>query len=817
MPFRTRLQIATILLATAGATIVAARSTSGNWLGFWSLLFVVLVTSGLKVSLPRGDGTMSLNFPFILLGIMQLSPVQAMIIAGTSVAAQCLIRVEQIFSAVQITFNIANAMLSTACAYFTFALLRLYGMATAPALGLASVSYFLCNTISLSLVISSSKGERFTRFWRGEFPWYLPFYLVGAALAATVHWMSHRFGWGTALLLVPVVYTLYRAYMGQRLRIQERQQHLEETEALHLRTIEGLAMAIEAKDQNTHDHLFRVRHYVKAVGQALRLDKLEMQALETAAFLHDIGKLAVPEHIINKPGKLTPEEFEKMKIHPVVGADILERVRFPYPVVPVVRSHHEWWNGTGYPDGLKGSDIPIGARILTGVDCFDALVSDRPYRKGRSGTQALDMIRNLSGKQFDPTVVEAFERCRAESQVPETPVLPSAFTPLNMDVDVSRGIAPGAGYQSGSEPVHSAKASVVPELHAAGEPGQEQSPAVPTYEAEIAFDDLPLLRSSLTPHDLVAVTTSRLQRFVPFDVCALYRKTGNTIELSYAVGHQNETFPAPVIQLGEGISGWVAQSGKPILNGNAAVEPGSPSSADGQPLLRSGLSIPLLDPHREVFAVLTLYAAKLDPFSREHLQLLVALESRISLALHSALCAPSPKRDPEVDKLTQLPGAERFFVQMESQLDQPEGRENPVAVVICGSDLFMASFETSGSVEQGRVIRLVAHQLQQLCVAPEMVTRLGTGEFTFLLPGSTQADIAMRQREIRSAVLRAVRSATGKPDANLAIGSAFYPADGTTTEDLLGVAKRRMHLEKRQHEHRKALVPATLQSTVPAV
>ena len=107
----------------------------------------------------------------------------------------------------------------------------------------------------------------------------------------------------------------------------------------------------------------------------------ELEALRAAALLHDIGKLAVPEHIISKPGKLTPEEFEKMKIHPVVGAEILERVKFPYPVVPIVRSHHEKWDGSGYPDGLKGEDIPIGARILAAVDCLDALASDRQYRK----------------------------------------------------------------------------------------------------------------------------------------------------------------------------------------------------------------------------------------------------------------------------------------------------------------------------------------------------------------------------------------------------------------------------------------------------
>ena len=209
-------------------------------------------------------------------------------------------------------------------------------MASALAVSLAAVTYFFCSTVPVAVAISTSKGEKAYTLWRAEFPWYLPFYFVGAILAVVADRIGAAFGASTSLLLIPMVYTVYRAYMAQVIRARERQQHLEETEALHLRTIEGLAMAIEAKDQDTHDHLFRVRNYVGAVGCALELSKLEMSALRTAAFLHDIGKLAVPEHILNKPGKLTLEEFETMKIHPVVGADILERVRFPYPVVPIV-------------------------------------------------------------------------------------------------------------------------------------------------------------------------------------------------------------------------------------------------------------------------------------------------------------------------------------------------------------------------------------------------------------------------------------------------------------------------------------------------
>ncbi len=799
MPLRTKLQIATLLLATAGATVFATHSQSSNWLPFWLLLIAVLISSGLKVGLPGADGTMSLNFPFILLGIVQLSPLQAMLLAALSVAAQCRIRVVKMLSAVQIVFNVANAMLSTACAFYTFAVLQHFRMATAPALAAASVAYFLCSTVALALVLASSKGEKAFPFWRAEFPWYLPFYFVGAALAAMAHWMSGRFGWGTALLLLPVVYTLYRAYKGQLSRVQERQQHLEETEALHLRTIEGLAMAIEAKDQNTHDHLFRVRQYVKAVGQALKLSKVEMQALETAAFLHDIGKLAVPEHIINKPGKLTPEEFEKMKIHPVVGADILERVRFPYPVVPIVRSHHEWWNGTGYPDGLQGTDIPIGARILTVVDCFDALVSDRPYRKGMSGSQALNLIRDLSGRQFDPSVVREFELCHAETESRIEGLPPSVFTPLKTDVEVSRGLAPGAGYEAGSDEKTS-PLSFTPD----GDPywAEQQSResldmiASASQEAQFLFELIQSVGDALDSSESVAVMASRLRRLIPFHTCSFYFKQGDSLELRFVDGQPAESFTAKKIQLGEGLSGWVAQSGKPILNGNAAAEPGCPYRSDGTPAFHSGLSIPLFDPRKEVFAVLSLYSVAHEAFSRDHLRILLAMESKVSLSLRNLLQPRQKEPKGETDFLTGLFNAKHFFLQLESELTLARKVQQPLTIFVCDLNGLKEVNEKRGYLAGNVLLRLAADAFHDLCGETEMVARIGGDEFALLLPGATEAEAVFRLEEVRCTMGLVSRRADSGLRLTSSLGAAFYPADGLTAEALISAAERRMQLAK---------------------
>ncbi len=803
MPLRTKLQIVITLCAAAGATVLAARAGSPTWLPFCLLLVAVLVSSGLKVALPQGDGSMSLNFPFILLGIVQLSPVQAMLLAAISVAAQCRIRVSKIFTAVQIVFNVANTMLATACGFLAYAALLRAHLAPAPALAVASVSYFLWNTVSVALVLAPSRGEGALSLWRREYPWYLPFYLVGAVLASTVNWMSLRFGWGTALLLVPFVYTLYRAYMSQVSRLKERQQHLEETEALHLRTIEGLAMAIEAKDQGTHDHLFRVRHYVKAVGAALQLGKLELQALETAAFLHDIGKLAVPEHIINKPGKLTPEEFEKMKIHPVVGADILERVRFPYPVVPIVRSHHEWWNGTGYPDGLRGTDIPIGARVLTVVDCFDALVSDRPYRKGMGALQALNMIRSLSGKQFDPTIVAIFEQCHAEAESRQQSFVPADFTPLNTEVEVWRGMAPGAGYEAGSEANAPETQQSSPEViaqqltEAAG--ASLDSIASASQEAHSLFELSQTFRGSLTLEETTSVMATRLRRLIPFDVCVLYLKHGDALEARVVDGVGASTFTSQPVQLGEGISGWVAQSGKPLLNGNAAVEPGCPLTTDGLPALRSGLSIPLFNLHHDVFAVLTLYSVIADPFSRPHLRTLLAMESKLSLAVQNGLQLNRAELDGDVDFLTGLPNAKRMFLRLETELARCRELALPLGVIVCDLNGFKEVNERRGHLAGNRLLRLVAEGLRQLCSGSEIASRQGGDEFVLILPEIFETPLADRCEAVKQVIESASRRAGHGVRVTASVGAAFFPGDGVIAEDLLAAADRRMYLDKQRH------------------
>jgi putative nucleotidyltransferase with HDIG domain len=614
MTFRVK---ALVCVVVAGA-IASLRSASGHpaqqWDHFFVYLAVLLLSSGMKVAMPKSEGTMSVNFPFILLGILQLSPLQAVALAVSSVIAQCRIRVVKSFTLVQILFNVANVTTATVLAWQTYTGSLNLHVEIAPALAIAAAVYFLANTVPLALILGWSSGTSPIRQWIQEFPWYLPFYLVGAVLAATAEFIGNKFGFMTSLLLIPMVYTVYRAYCAQMAIVRDRERHIIETEALHLRTIEGLAMAIEAKDEGTHRHLMRVRVYVSELGRIMGVDRPLMQALLTASYLHDIGKLAVPEYIINKPGKLSPEEFEKMKIHPVVGADILQRVKFPYPVVPIVMSHHEAWDGSGYPDGLKGEEIPIGARILTAVDCFDALASDRPYRKALPLDEAMALVKSRASIQFDPAIVqllaEHYPRMEemARQQIEEV-------EPLKTDLLIERGAAPGNGFE--------------------GEQVSCTSIAAAISESKALFELCHAPGSSLGARETGAMMCGHLQPLIPFDCFAVYLRHGETVVAQYVGGNWARAFSGRPILMGEGVSGWVTQSGRAILNGNPTVEPNYLAESRLLTMESSALSVPLVDSEGQVFGALTVYSGKHAAFSKDHQRILQSVRSSFSTSPES--------------------------------------------------------------------------------------------------------------------------------------------------------------------------------------
>jgi putative nucleotidyltransferase with HDIG domain len=595
---------------------------------FVCYLIAALLASSLKVVLPGIEGTLSVNFLFTLLGILELSLPETLLIGLASTLAQFYWKPARQVKVVQLVFNVSQVAVSSAVAYGAYKLVVIHVLhAPGPlALLVAAITHFACNTAAMSTIIGLTEDKPPFKVWSEIYLWSFPYYLVGAAAAGLVHFLNRYIGWQSSLLILPPIYLMYRSYRLYLGKLEGEKKHAEQVSSLHLRTIEALALAIEAKDETTGEHLQRVRIYAMELAKELGLSEDETEALQAASVLHDIGKLAVPEHIISKPGKLTPEEFEKMKIHPIVGAEILEQVHFPYPVVPIVRAHHEKWDGSGYPNGLAGEAIPIGARILAAVDCLDALASDRQYRKALPLHEAMEKVVADAGKSFDPKVVAILQRRYIELEKLANGQPLQAPPKLSTDIKVERGSAPAAGFAESAEPVGTASSQ-------AADFNARTATARQHGEQILALNRQP--GSALGVADILALLTVRLKHLVPHDSMAVYLPKNGMLSAEFVSGENFRLFSSLRIPEGEGLSGWVAQNHKAILNGNPSVEPGYLNDLTKYSTLRSALAVPL-EGTAGVAAVLALYRAGQDAFTPEDLRVVEAIATGLGTAIESA-------------------------------------------------------------------------------------------------------------------------------------------------------------------------------------
>ena len=615
------------ILATTAAGCLCLVFAFREWYStnppkFLSYVILALLLSSLKVRLPRIEGTLSVSFLFTLLGILELGLPETLIIGLASTFAQFYWRPARQLKRVQLVFNLSQVTLSSTLAYVAYSLIPSHVRhASQPvALLVATVVYFACNSGAMSTVIGLTERRSISKIWIESYSWSLPYYLVGGAVAVIIWLLNRLVGWQAFLLVLPPIYLIYRSYRLYLSRLESEKIYAEQVSQLHLRTIEALALAIEAKDQRTGEHLQRVRVYAMELAKELGLSEAETDALKAAAVLHDIGKLAVPEQIISKPGKLTPEEFEKMKIHPVVGAEILEQVHFPYPVVPIVRSHHEKWDGTGYPDGLAGEAIPIGARILAAVDYLDALASDRQYRKALPLDEAMSMVVGQTGTSFDPRVVSVLRRRYVELEKMAKELPPQIPTKLSTELKVERGARPAAGF---------AEAADESEISLA-----EDSVARISLARKQCDEIIQISRRSgalISIEEMGALISLRLKHTLWYDAFALYYLNDGVLLPAFVTGKNSEVLASLRIPLGEGLSGWVAQNRQLILNADPSIEPGYVNHPP-EIALRSALVVPLGD-LSECTAVLALYRAGQNAFTADDLRVLGAIRVALGTAI----------------------------------------------------------------------------------------------------------------------------------------------------------------------------------------
>ena len=594
--------------------------------------------------------------------------------------------------------------------------------------------------------------------------------------------MSELSSWliASLLLVPPVVYLAFRAYWTLAARLEKEHRHAQQMSELHLATIEALALAIDAKDQTAHNHIGRIQIYATALARALRMSDVEVQAVKTAALLHDIGKLAVPEHIIAKPGPLTPEEFQKVRSHPQIGADIIARVPFPYPVSPLILSHHERWDGRGYPSGLKGENIPLGARIICLVDYFDALTSDRPYHKPMTVEAAAAQIEQEAGKALDPDAVAAFLRIlpdiRAEAERADL-----ALPRLSLRVPGAGASMPAA---SGAEVPP--RSSVFDDI------------AVAHREIYALYEIAQTMGTSLGVPDTMAHIASKLSGLVPFSGCALflYAEDNETLYCRFATGTDSELIQQLALKSGQGLTGWVAKNRRPLVNGRPSAE----LEAAGSCLpttLASALVCPLITGDRFI-GTLAMYHTTPGFYRDDHRRLLERVCEQAAAVLHNAVVFEQTQEASLTDPLTGLPNTRFMFLHLTRELARANRLASEFSLLVMDLNDFKDINDTYGHHVGDRALREVSKVLRATIRPYDICARYAGDEFIVVLAGCGRDEAEGKRLELQRAIDAAVFEAVPGTTVSLSIsaGAAVFPEDGDSYESLLSKADSRMYHDK---------------------
>jgi len=556
------------------AALIACVGIAGVWLIVrsllevsadpgWMVLAVLTVGSGFfVVKMPGVSATLSISETFLFTQLLLFGPAAATVTATIDGFASSWFR--RNLTPARLLFNVTEPAVSLAATAGVMTMAQGSGsahpMRVTVAVLLGAVVYLCANIGLTGLALAANTGRSPFGRWFRELPWLWLNYVGGAALALIVA-STGEFVWYAVALTIPVLSLIYFTFHRTATGVEEARRHIQEVNDLHLSTVETLALAVDAKDQITHGHIRRVQRNARILAGELGIaDPALLKAIDTAGLLHDIGKLAIPDHLLNKPGHLTPAEYEQIKRHAPIGAEMLAVVNFPYPLVPIIRHHHENWDGTGYPDGLKGEQIPLFARVLAVVDCYDALTSDRPYRRAMTAAQAVAMICDRVGTMYDPAVVAAFMRVQ--------PLLP-------------------VGSQV-----------------AAGESGEWKGSDARSKNHQTRSDE----QIAQAAHRILAETTARLVVWYRHDVAS------GRLVAHVAVGLDVDRVRGRAIPAASGITGWVAITKRSITNSDPSLDFLAAGADPGPLAAGSALAIPV-NQTDAVSDVLTIYSHQANCFS----------------------------------------------------------------------------------------------------------------------------------------------------------------------------------------------------------
>jgi diguanylate cyclase (GGDEF)-like protein/putative nucleotidyltransferase with HDIG domain len=619
-----------------------------------------------------------------------------------------------------------------------------------------------------------------------------PGILYPGALAATVGasvLASHGNFLFSAMLMAVAAAAWSKGHLRGRARARAAAQH-QRLSGLHLATIEALASAIDAKDKTSARHIRHVESLARALAREVGVPEAEVQAIATAALLHDVGKLAVPEHILSKPGPLTDEEFEKIKIHPQVGFEIIEHVPFPCPVAPLVLCHHERWDGAGYPLGLRGDDIPLGARILAVSDYFDSVMRDRPYNKGISAELAQLSLQQQSGKALDPHLVSVF----------------LDLWPTLRDQEPMTGSADaGEGYES-------ARLRRSPEM---GGKTAFEDIAKAHQEIYALYEIAQAIGSSLGATDTMSLIAGKLATLVPFSSCAFFvNESDETVRCRFASGVNEDDLRAIVLAEGRGLAGWVIRNRRPLVNARPSADFEAAELRAAATDLRSALVCPLIAGERVVGAI-AVYHVDENFYSEEHRRLLDRISEQTAAAIANSIVFEQTREDALSDALTSLPNTRYMFAHLTRELARAQRLGAEVAILVLDLDDFKRINDTHGHQAGDRVLQEVSRVLRETVRHYDVCARYAGDEFIVVLPGCGAEEAEAKRVELQNAVaaISLEVSPARAVHVSLSAGAAIFPSDGETYEILLATADGRMYRDKNTRKpaeaDRAAAVPAS--------
>lgn len=778
-----------ILGLTAAGSILLLPLPASTSTPVELIFFLILAAfaGGKKVPLTRrvrdADAvSMSLGFVFTFAAMLRFGPAGALVVGAVSCLSGCLYPKKQ--QSFQISFNVSLSALEAILGSIVYLALNGWTLQMRPvetfvAVAGSTLTYFAVNTGGISTIIALCSDESPYMVWKETFLWTAPSFFAGGCVSALAMLMfGNKLGF-ILLFVAPVAYLTYQSYAVYMSRADEKQKHAEEVQRskaeladLYLATIKSLALAIDAKDQYTHQHILRVQRYAVAIAKHMGLTGGELEAVNTGALLHDIGKLGVPEYVLLKPGRLTEDEFDKIKKHPEIGAAILDPVEFPWPVLPVVKYHHEKWDGSGYPEGLKGEAIPLSARIMAVADVYDALTSSRSYRSAWTHEKAFDVICKDAGTHFDPVVVEAFKEI-IQSVIEE------------MALDGEGPLAP--------RPLITEAASTKSELAA-------QQIARTSDELWALYEVAPTLSASLGLQETVDLLSRKLEAIYPGIACVFLLKEPSGIRLkAAATSGINRAFFAGAATIGEeSRSMVVVADGKPYLGEYDQEDLVLSNSEMAQWVqLKSSMIVPI-SYEGSIHGTVNLYHPSEDAFSSHDLQRIEMIAGRAAMAIYSGMLHDRSRQDSEDDQLTGLHNL-RFLT---NYLDERcgSGADSPFGLLCLDLSSFRAINDNFGHQKGDEVLAAFANLIRDEVGPAGLACRYGGDEFIVVVEGADYAAAETFGTRLKDAIDRfdagLVHYHLGAIKISANVGIACFPTDGKDCQSLLCASDQSMYLAK---------------------